>query len=89
MAMTAQEESWSQAIIEMTPLLESHYDELSLHKPFFPLAIAFDIYFAMEARGELLVVTLRTQGALVGYFVGFVRPGLHYVKALSQGGSHG
>jgi GNAT superfamily N-acetyltransferase len=79
----AQEESWTQAITDMEPLLVEHYEELSLHTGLFPLSVSFHIYYEMEARGELLVVTLRDLGTLVGYFVGFVRPGLHYNTCLT------
>jgi len=81
--ITAQEEAWSQAIVDMEPLLAEHYQELSLHTGLFPLSVCFGIYNAMEARGELMVVTLRELGTLVGYFVGFVRPGMHYSTCLT------
>jgi GNAT superfamily N-acetyltransferase len=82
--MTAQEEPWALALPEMKEFFSCHYDDLSLHKAAgFPLSISYDIYNAMEAQGQLLVVTLRFDGALVGYFVGFVKPGLHYNTCLT------
>ena len=38
---------------------------------------------AREAAGELMVITLRDKGRLVGYFVGIVAPGLHYSTCLT------
>jgi GNAT superfamily N-acetyltransferase len=41
------------------------------------------VYAAREAAGELMVITLRDKGRLVGYFVGIVAPGLHYSTCLT------
>src|SRR5437870_914932 len=36
-----------------------------------------------DANGEVCYVALRDAGQLVGYFVGFVAPGLHYSTCLT------
>jgi len=41
------------------------------------------VYKAYEDAGQVLVVTLRQKGRLVGYFVGFVNPSLHYSTCLT------
>ena len=48
-----------------------------------PLDPQYDIYIQREARGELLFVTLRELGTPVGYFIGFIAPGLHYRTCLT------
>lgn len=69
---------------ELKPLLPIHYEELSLHKQHdFPLDPQYWIYQARELKGELMYVTLRESGRLVGYFVGFIAPGLHYQGCLT------
>lgn len=56
-----------------------HYDEISTHKIHgFKLDPDYDKYAEREDRGELLYVTLRNQGKLVGYYIGFVGRALHY-----------
>ncbi len=64
-------------------MLDLHYEELALHKSSVPLAPQYDLYLARDARGEVLCVTLREEGKLVGYFVGFVAPGMHYSTCLT------
>lgn len=81
--ITAQEEAWLQALPELENLFSSHHQEMSFHYGHFPLSLCYSIYAALEARGELLLVTLRSFGELVGYFTGFIRPGLHHSTCLT------
>lgn len=70
-------------LAELRPLLEGHWDELALNKDKAPLSPQYGVYLEKEDRGEILYVTLRREGELVGYFVGFVAPGLHYSTCLT------
>lgn len=81
--MTAQLESFREGMSELKALLPGHYDELALDKESVPLDPQYDIYFAREDRGELLYMTLREDSRLVGYFIGFIAPGLHYRTCLT------
>lgn len=81
--ITAQVESFTQTLDELKPLLPRHWEELALHKEKVPLAPQYDIYERREELGELLFITLRETGVLVGYFVGFIAPGLHYKTCLT------
>jgi len=81
--LTAQLESFAERLDELKPLLPLHYNELALNKEHVPLDPQYDIYIARERAGELMFVTLRKAGALVGYFIGFVAPGLHYKTCLT------
>lgn len=82
--LTAQVEPLHPSKAERDPLLDKHYAALSNHKRHgFPLTPQYEVYLAREARGELLYVTLRDSGALVGYFIGFIAPGLHYATCLT------
>ena len=84
MSLTAQVESLTAGLAELKPLLPIHYEELSLHRFHgVPLNPQYDIYLQRDARGEVVYVTLRELGKLVGYFVGFVAPGLHYQDCLT------
>ncbi len=70
---------------EVKPLLPSHYDELSEHKQEgIPLDPQFDLYLARSAAGQVIYVTLRERGALIGYLVSFVVPGMHYQGCLTS-----
>jgi GNAT superfamily N-acetyltransferase len=83
--ITAQiEELDAETLNEARPLLPSHYDELSEHKQAgIPLDPQFDLYLARAAVGQVIYVTLRERGALIGYLVSFVAPGMHYQGCLT------
>jgi GNAT superfamily N-acetyltransferase len=81
--ITAQKESFAERLEEFAPLFPEHYKELALNQDRVPLDPQYDIYIAREQAGELLFVTLREFGLPVGYFIGFVSPGLHYKTCLT------
>lgn len=81
--ITAHIESFEERLPELQALLPLHYEELALNQDKVPLAPQYGIYIARERAGELLFVTLRDAGELVGYFIGFIAPGLHYGTCLT------
>lgn len=81
--ITAHVESFEQNLDYLKPLLPIHYAELALHQDKVPLSPQFDRYIAAERRGELTFITLRKSGEMVGYFIGFVAPALHYSTCLT------
>lgn len=88
MMVTAQmEELTAETLEEAKPLLPAHYDELSEHKlAGIPLDPQYDLYLARAAAGQVLFVTLRDAGKMVGYLVSFVAPGMHYRSCLTATG---
>jgi len=81
--LTAAAEPFAPFLEEVKPLLPHHWEELALNKEHVPLSPQYDEYLARDAKGMVMVVTLRDAGELVGYFVGFVAPGLHYSTCLT------
>lgn len=81
--ITAHIESFEENLEYLKPLLPIHYKELALNQDKVPLSPQFDKYVAAEQRGELIFVTLRKAGQMVGYFIGFIAPGLHYSTCLT------
>jgi GNAT superfamily N-acetyltransferase len=81
--LTLQVESFTELLDELKPLLPLHWEELAINKDKVPLDPQFDVYIRREAAGEVMMVTARRDGALVGYFIGFVAPGLHYKTCLT------
>lgn len=81
--LTTHIESFEERLEELQGLLPQHYQELALDQDKVPLSPQYDIYIARERLGELLFVTLRDAGELVGYFIGFIAPGLHYSTCLT------
>lgn len=81
--ITYQAEHFPTFLEEVKPLLQLHWQELALNQAEVPLDPQYDVYLARAAADEVLVVTIREDGALTGYFVGFVAPGLHYRTCLT------
>jgi GNAT superfamily N-acetyltransferase len=81
--MTAHVESLTEHLPELMYLLPLHYEELALNKDKVPLDPQYEVYRERDAAGAVLFVTLRDAGELVGYFVGFIAPGLHYKTCLT------
>lgn len=82
--ITAHVESFAERLEELKPLLPLHWQELGLFRDRMPLDPDFDFYLASEAQGRLLFVTVREAGALIGYWISFIVPGLHYKSTLSN-----
>ncbi len=79
--ITAQVEEFMDVIEEARPLLALHWEELALDRDKVPLDPQFDVYAQRAAAGMILCV--RQAGAMIGYFCGFVAPGLHYRTCLT------
>lgn len=80
--LSLQVENFSSWIEEAKPLLIRHWEELALDKDRVPLNPQWERYAELEAAGALSTVTMRRNGALVGYSIMFVTPGLHYRDCL-------
>lgn len=81
--MTAAVEAWDDVLSELRPMLPHHYAELALDQDKVPLDPQWHVYAERNARGELVVVVLREAGAAIGYYWGFIAPGLHYASCLT------
>jgi GNAT superfamily N-acetyltransferase len=76
-------ESLTERLEELKPHFPRHWEELALDKDKVPLDPQYDIYLARDAQGEVMFIAGRDAGRLVGYFVGFIAPGLHYRTCLT------
>lgn len=81
--ITAYVERLSDVLEDLKPLFPIHWEELGLNRDKVPLDPQYAIYERRDEAGEVLFVALRKHGALIGYFVGFVAPGLHYKTCLT------
>jgi GNAT superfamily N-acetyltransferase len=81
--ITCHVESFEERLDELKVLLPAHYKELAMNQDKVPLSPRFEVYIEHERAGGLLFVTLRDGGELVGYFIGFIAPGLHYSTCLT------
>lgn len=69
---------------EVKLLLPEHYEKLALDKSGSPLDPMYEVYLEREQDGQISVVTLRDNGQLIGYWVAFICPGLHYRTVLTS-----
>lgn len=83
--LTAQPESITEAIHsgEITSLLHIHWEKLALDKDTVPLDPQYNIYLERDRAGQVMYMTLRDAGRLVGYWIAFIAPGLHYQTCLT------
>lgn len=67
---------------EMEIINATHYDEIALDKDRMKLNPDFDKYQNIENAGSLIIITARKEGKLVGYWILFILPHLHYKDVL-------
>ena len=80
--ITAHVESLTQRLDDLKPFFPAHWEELGIYRDRMPLAPQYGEYLRLDALGAALLVTLRKDGELVGYFVGFITQGFHYGETL-------
>lgn len=80
-AVAIETENWSDCVEEMELLFPAHWEELGRFKDKIPLKCDRARYAAIEKAGALLLITARAQHRLVGYFVAFLFPHMHYAGA--------
>lgn len=83
MLITAQVENLTERLEDLKPFFPRHWEELALNQKQVPLDPQYDVYLAKDAAGEIMLIIIREGGKMVGYFVGFVGPGLHYKTCLT------
>lgn len=81
--ITAAVERLHDCLEEMKPLFDPHWKEIALDQARVPLNPNYPEYLKREAEGTVLCVVLREAGRIVGYFVGFIAPALHYQACLT------
>lgn len=80
---TIQLESFGACIPEIKELIPLHHKELALFQDRMPLAPRWSFYLDREAKGELVFISLRRAGRMVGYFIAFMSYGVHYGQTLT------
>jgi hypothetical protein len=68
---------------EIAGLLAAHWDEVAHDKDSRELDVHWEAFEALEAAGQLFLMTVRDGGALVGYVAAFLRPHLHSRRTIS------
>ena len=71
-------EKLSNCLEELKPLLASHYEEVAMYKDKINFNPDYARYKVLEEAGALHIVVARDAEELVGYFICFLMPHLHY-----------
>ncbi len=79
--ITCQVEKFSAMLREAKDIFPRHWEELALNKDKIGLSLDLKRYEQAEKDGMLHVVTVRSDGRLVGYFVAALVGHLHYKDA--------
>jgi GNAT superfamily N-acetyltransferase len=80
--VTYQEEPFVDAWPDIQAHIAAHWQEIAQDQAVMPLDPDLAGYTALADAGMLAIVTARTAEQLIGYFVTFVRPHLHYQQTL-------
>ena len=83
MAIIVQAEPYKDFIVDAKALYPLHWAELALNRDKVKLDPRYDVYDDLASKDQLLVVTMRREGELVGYFIGIVAPELHYKSCIA------
>jgi GNAT superfamily N-acetyltransferase len=77
-----QETDWPKFRSEIEPLLESHWREIALDNAVIKLDPDWLEYARLDSLGQLHLLAVRNDDVLVGYYIGIVKPHLHYKSNL-------
>ena len=80
--LSLQVEPWAPFRAESESLLPRHWQEVALDQDRVELAPNWARYADLDAVGALSLVTMRNNGALCGYCIMIVAPGLHAMTTL-------
>jgi len=78
MTITHQVEEYKTCIDDIVPLFYNHWKEVANNQDTVPLDPDFDRYKALEDQGMMRIFTVRDDGELIGYFISFISPHMHY-----------
>lgn len=74
-------EPWRPFFEEARPLMQRHWEEIAVDQGTIKLSLNEERYQAMADGGILHVLAARADGALVGYYIAFLLPHVHYQDA--------
>lgn len=80
--ITYQVEDWPDVVADMRQLWREHWEEVGTDRDRIPLDVDEAAYLHLHQIGELHVLTVRRDGAIVGYHIAIVRPHIRYRSTL-------
>lgn len=83
MPITYSSESFIAVQPELEQLIPGHWEEVARDRDIIKLDPDWESYHQSERAGQLHMTVCRSDGRMIGYVIGFVRPHLHYRESLS------
>ena len=71
-------EKFSQCAHELAPVFGEHWREIALDKDKIKLAPWWERYASIDDQGMLHLLIMRIDGQLVGYYMAYILPHMHY-----------
>lgn len=81
--ITCQPEDWAERLEELKALFPVHWMEVALYKDRMPLDPQWREYDRLYRNGQLLLMTARADGRLVGYLILLLGGAMHYDSTLT------
>ncbi len=79
--LSFQVERWAEFWRDCQELLPIHWNELALDKDTIALGVDDKRFATIDEQGLLHILTVRSRGEMVGYYLAIVMPHLHYKDA--------
>jgi hypothetical protein len=76
-----QVERWASFYPDAKPLMQRHWEEIALDRENIKLSLDEARYQGMDDAGILHILAMRDEGRLVGYYLAFLLPHVHYKEA--------
>ena len=76
-------EQWPTFKAESLYLWSKHWEEIAINKDAIKLSIDYAQYDQLDRSGALQVIAARNEGKIIGYWLGIIRPHLHYSTSLT------
>lgn len=75
-------ERYPEIAAELAPLVRLHWEEVALDKESIQVELDDDRYRLLDTQENLVIITARAGGKLVGYIAAIVSKHLHYARTL-------
>lgn len=79
--ITFQIERWAPFFAEAEPIMQRHWEEIAIDRETIKLSLDRERYQQMDDAGILHILSAREHGILIGYYIAFILPHVHYKEA--------
>ena len=79
--ITFQVEKWRPFHAEAGPIMQRHWEEIAIDRDKIQFSLDNARYEGMDDAGILHILTVRDSGNLMGYYIAFILPHVHYQHA--------